>query len=103
MHQRHYQNREIKWCRYSDHARVRNVGTQKPWRIGRLLRTGYARVTSYSNGHPYAVVHWNGLKAPTQYHSDFIEVFATSSADPIPGIPELPIIEHLLRSKAWRA
>lgn len=101
MHTRHYQQREIQWCRYSEYA-LKNLRPQKPYRFGQLLRSGFSRVTSYSNGHPYAVVLWNGLKTPTQYHSDFIMVFKVTPADAI-DIPSLPIFPHLLRSFAWRA
>lgn len=100
MHIRHYQNRTNEWCRYSDYA-FTNLRPQKPYRIGRLLRRGYARVTSYSNGHPYAVVLWNGNRTPTHYHEDFIAVIGSS--DEIPGIPKLPVWPHMLRSFAWRS
>lgn len=101
MDPRHYQNCEIRWCRYSDVA-MKSLRPQKPYRVGRLLRRGYSRVNSYSNGPPYAVVMWNGLRTPTRYHDSFIEVFATTP-DVTLDIPHLPIFPHLLRSFAWRA
>lgn len=101
MDSRHYQNREIQWCRYSDHG-LDFMRPSKPYRIGRLLRRRAASGWP-SNKPPHAVVHWNGLKGPTTYHSDFIAVFAVSKDEVLPDIPHLPVIEHLLRSKAWHS
>ena len=102
MHTAHYQDQTIKWCRYSDYAH-KNLHPGKPYRFGRLLRKGYSSVTPYSNGHPYAIVRWNGNKVTYRYHSDFIEVFAETDAAEITDIPKLPVWPHLLRSLAWRA
>lgn len=99
MHVRHYQNRETKWCRYSDHAHE-FLRPSKPWRIGKLLR--YGRAPEPTNRPPYAIVLWIGNKSTTTYARDFIEVFAVSKEE-VPDIPQLPIIEHLLRSRAWHA
>jgi hypothetical protein len=100
MHPRHYQNRTINWCRYSEHAHEQGIGRQKPWRIGKLLRYGEPRWPD--NRPPYAIVLWNGNRTTTQYYRGFIEVFATSEAE-VPDIPNLPVFPHLLRSFAWRA